>query len=94
MSKNMIDEVINFRLDPDSNAYEAQIGYEEAEALVDTVVQECIDECRKLWYSENNKSTEGMDARSVGIHVGIKSGLIQAMNALSKLKSPALPDKN
>jgi hypothetical protein len=42
-----------------------------------------IDILRQLWYKENDKDTSTMDKREVAIHVGRKSGIISAMNALS-----------
>jgi hypothetical protein len=41
--KELIFEVVNFRLDPDSNAYEAQVCPEDLEYLVELVVNECVD---------------------------------------------------
>ena len=49
------------------------------------VVAECRKEIQKLWYEENNRHDEMIengDPRAVAIHVGIKSGLIMAINAL------------
>ena len=42
-TRELIDEAIRFRLDPDSNAYEAQVCPEELESLVELVVLECIN---------------------------------------------------
>ena len=46
------------------------------------VVAECRKQIQRKWYDENNKDTEGEDDRGVAIHVGVKSGLIMAINAL------------
>jgi hypothetical protein len=45
--------------------------------------QPILDAIRKLWYEENNKSTEGMDKRELGIHVGKKAAYIKCMNMIS-----------
>ena len=49
--KQLILECVDFRLDPDSNAYEAQVCPEELECLAELIVRECIwalwtEECR------------------------------------------------
>lgn len=46
--KELILECVDFRLDPDSNAYEAQVCPEELECLVELIVRECMgitDKC-------------------------------------------------
>ena len=42
-----------------------------------------IDILRKEWYRLNAISTEGMSPRDLGFHVGMKSGIIKAMNLLN-----------
>lgn len=39
--KHLIMEAVNFRLDPDSDAYEAQICPEDLEYLAELIVREC-----------------------------------------------------
>ena len=56
------------------------------EKFAELIVQECMNTVRQAWYDENAKSTEGMDSRSIGIHVGVKSGLTTALNLIGKLK--------
>ena len=41
--KELIAEAVKFRLDPDSNAYEAQVSPEDLEFLVELVVRECAE---------------------------------------------------
>lgn len=41
--KELILQGVSFRLDPDSECYEAQICPEDLEYLVELVVQECIE---------------------------------------------------
>jgi hypothetical protein len=42
-----------------------------------------IDILRKEWYRLNAVSTEGMSPRDLGFHIGMKSGIIKAMNLLA-----------
>lgn len=49
-------------------------------------LEEQINAIRKLWYEENEKDTTFYDYRQIGMHVGIKTGLIKAMNALRELE--------
>jgi hypothetical protein len=50
------------------------------------LVQECMNECRKLWYTENNTSTEDMGDRAVGIHIGTKIGIMQCLGVIDDLE--------
>ncbi len=45
-------------------------------------LQDAAKRVQKLWYEENNISTEGMAPREIGLHVGKKSGFIRAINAI------------
>ena len=58
------------------------------EKFADLLMQACLDECRKLWYAENAKTYDIMkdEPRSIGLHVGMKGGITQCLNALGKLK--------
>jgi hypothetical protein len=40
--KELIFEAVNFRLDPDSNSYEAQVCPEDLESLAELIVRECL----------------------------------------------------
>ena len=40
--KELILECVDFRLDPDSNAYEAQVCPEDLECIVELVVRESV----------------------------------------------------
>ena len=53
----------------------------------DEAIKECINAIRQLWYDENNKSTDDLDARGIALHVGMKSGYIKAINVLSSLST-------
>jgi hypothetical protein len=41
--KELILQSVTFRLDPDSECYEAQVCPEDLESLAELIVQECID---------------------------------------------------
>ena len=58
----------------------------DKEKFADLLIQEAMNVVRQAWYEENNKSTEGMDPREVAIHVGMKGGLMKAINRIGELK--------
>lgn len=39
---------------------------------------------QQAWYEENNKDTSNLSPRDIGVHVGIKVGLLKALNLLDK----------
>lgn len=39
--KQLMDEAVRFRLDPDSNAYEAQVSPEDLEFFAELIIREC-----------------------------------------------------
>ncbi len=41
--RELMDEAVRFRLDPDSNQYEAQVTPEDLEIFAKLIVQECAD---------------------------------------------------
>jgi len=41
--KRLIDEAVKFRLDPDSNSYEAQVSPEDLEVFAELMIRECAD---------------------------------------------------
>jgi hypothetical protein len=41
--RELMDESVRFRLDPDSKQYEAQVSPEELEMFAELIVRECID---------------------------------------------------
>ena len=41
--KELMDEVIEFRLDPDSKHYEAQVNPEHFEMFAELIVAECVE---------------------------------------------------
>ena len=48
--KELIEQAVSFRLDPDSNAYEAQVSPEDLELLVKLVVIDTIKEMALQMY--------------------------------------------
>lgn len=56
------------------------------DTFADLVIQKCMDELKREWYRENNKPKEPNETpRDIGIRVGKKSSLIQAINKLDNL---------
>lgn len=45
-----------------------------------------IARLRDLWYEENDVNTAGMDAREIGIHVGIRIGIMRCIRELQKIE--------
>lgn len=43
--QELAEQVITFRLDPDSNDYEAQINPEDLEMFAELIIRECISKC-------------------------------------------------
>jgi hypothetical protein len=41
--RELMDETVRFRLDPDSNGYEAQVSPEDLEVFAELIVRECAD---------------------------------------------------
>jgi hypothetical protein len=39
--RELMDEAVRFRLDPDSNGYEAQVSPEDLEVFAELIVREC-----------------------------------------------------
>ena len=69
--KELILECVNFRLDPDSNAYEAQVCPEDLECLVELVVRECANELIK-WKDEPFPYDPGFGAILIKSLFGVK----------------------
>ena len=40
--RELMDQAASFRLDPDSNAYEAQVSPEDLAAFAELIVEECL----------------------------------------------------
>lgn len=70
-TKELILECVDFRLDPDSNAYEAQVCPEELECLVELVVRECANELIK-WKDEPFPYDPGFGAMLIKSLFGVK----------------------
>jgi hypothetical protein len=76
-------EVITWETDPPSG-YQVQVTTTQfsREKFAQLIVQDCVDSLRQAWYQENNKTPEP-DARSIGIHVGIKAGITKSINTVA-----------
>ena len=46
--RELMDEAIEFRLDPDSKHYEAQVSPEELEMFAELIVRECAVICLEM----------------------------------------------
>lgn len=58
--------------------------FEEEEAKILSEKQNILNELRQAWYDENNKNTSELSPRDVGFHVGLKAGLLKAINIIGK----------
>ena len=75
--RELMDEAIEFRLDPDSKHYEAQVSPEELEMFAELIVRECISivdeqkEClheeEKYWHDRDYGYALAVDDASKGI---------------------------
>jgi hypothetical protein len=82
--KELILQSVTFRLDPDSECYEAQICPEDLEYLAELIVQECITQCEQVATDANamTKSKFVTDAGLV-LHEGAWGG---AKNCSEQIK--------
>ena len=46
--------------------------------------KEIRKELRQAWYDENDKDTSNLSPRDIGLRIGLKSGLIKALNIVNK----------
>ena len=49
--RELMDETIRFRLDPDSKQYEAQVSPEDLESFAELIIRECMEQ---VWYSRED----------------------------------------
>jgi hypothetical protein len=54
--QELMAEAVTFRLDPDSNAHEAQVCPEDLELFAELIVQECIAQCEQVATAADAKS--------------------------------------
>lgn len=59
--KQLAEQAVTFRLDPDSNAYEAQVSPDDLEAFAETLIHEAISVVNKRYMGDNNR--EDMEVR-------------------------------
>lgn len=54
------------------------------ERFAELVVKECTQQCQQEWYDENNRDTKDLNARDIGMHVGLKSGMLRCLNRIKQ----------
>lgn len=54
--KQLMNEAVGFRLDPDSKQYEAQVSPEDLEVFAEMIIQECADFVRETYDHETAES--------------------------------------
>jgi hypothetical protein len=67
--KELILQSVTFRLDPDSECYEAQVCPEDLESLAELIVQECAEACEKNSYLALNGWQR---AKQIREHFGVE----------------------
>ncbi len=71
--RELMDEAVRFRLDPDSKQYEAQVSPEDLEAFAELIVGECMEQ---VWYTRedgiNGNVSEVIKDR-IKQHFGVES---------------------
>ena len=70
--KELIMESVNFRLDPDSNAYETQVCPEDLEYLVELIVRECVAQCWSVSEMEHKGDVISECSKRMRKHFGVK----------------------
>lgn len=61
--KELMSEAVEFRLDPDSKHYEAQVSPEELEVFAELIVKECVRMCE---VTQMSFVTHGCDVEASG----------------------------
>jgi len=61
-----MDEAIEFRLDPDSKHYEAQVSPEELEMFAESIVRDCLN-IAKNWDDQLVNANLVKESNAVGI---------------------------
>lgn len=67
----------------DYRGHELEVA-EHMEKFAELVVRECTNVLRQEWYQLNNSEYDQTDSRSVGLHVGMKSGVNKSMVLIHK----------
>lgn len=63
------------------------VSHVRLQEFADLIIQECLDQCRKEWYTLNNTNTQETDPRLLGIQIGQKSGVLKCINKIAELKN-------
>ena len=66
--RELMDEAIEFRLDPDSKHYEAQVSPEELEMFAESIVRDCLN-IAKNWDDQLVNANLVKESNAVGIVV-------------------------
>jgi len=64
--RELMDEAIEFRLDPDSKHYEAQVSPEELEMFAELIVRDCLN-IAKNWDDQLVNANLVKESNAVGI---------------------------
>jgi hypothetical protein len=64
--RELMDEAIEFRLDPDSKHYEAQVSPEELEMFAESIVRDCLN-IAKNWDDQLVNANLVKESNAVGI---------------------------
>ena len=64
--RELMDEAIEFRLDPDSKHYEAQVSPEELEMFAELIVRDCLN-IAKNWDDQLVNAKLVKESNAVGI---------------------------
>ena len=92
--KHFCMEFDGLPIDEHSSEFAYCSCFEEDEAKVLSDRQVIKNELRQAWYDENNKDTSNLSPRDVGFHVGLKAGLLKAINILDKHEENNPPNPN
>jgi len=66
--RELMAEAVTFRLDPDSNAHEAQVCPEDLELFAELIVRECIGIVKQRWINPD----EDVIAEEIKQHFGVE----------------------
>jgi len=69
-----------------SSTPDIKIPRQFIESLTSSIIEECMNICRREWYDVNNEDTIEFGPRDVAIHVGKKAGINNCMNSLAQLR--------
>jgi hypothetical protein len=68
--RELMDESVRFRLDPDSKQYEAQVSPEELEMFAELIVRECNSKLDNIGVIDRDSRTIAM--KVISEHFGVE----------------------